>query len=122
MIRLLRVYTAVEKPMKGYTILIDRLWPRGVKKISLKMDEWMKELAPSILLRKWFDHDPKKWLEFRTRYKLELMHKIEGIMKIKELEKQHKTIVLLFAAKDLKHNHAIVLKEVIDSYRSFDIL
>jgi uncharacterized protein YeaO (DUF488 family) len=116
MIKLLRAYTATEQTVKGYAILIDRLWPRGINKINLKMDIWMKELAPSILLRKWFDHDPAKWIEFRKKYKLELTEKVEEIVKIKELEHKHKTIVLLFAAKDVKYNHAVVLKEVIDKY------
>jgi uncharacterized protein YeaO (DUF488 family) len=96
----------------GYRILIDRLWPRGMKKENARIDKWLKEVAPSTTLRKWFDHDPEKWDQFRQKYHAEL----SGSAALGELLSyvdKHKTITLLFAAKDQEHNHAIVLLQFI---------
>jgi len=114
MIKLQRVYDFEKSPDKGYSILVDRLWPRGIKKSDLKFDEWIKEIAPSNDLRKWFQHDPEKWKDFRKEYKNELNKNKELIKKIKLLEKEYKSIILLYAAKDMEHNNAIVLKEILD--------
>lgn len=114
MIRIQRVYDFEHDPEKGYAILIDRLWPRGIKKTDLKVSEWMKEIGPSNSLRKWFGHDPANWDEFCEKYREELKEKEDLLMQIKMLEKEHKTIVLLYSAKDEKYNNAVLLKEVLD--------
>jgi uncharacterized protein YeaO (DUF488 family) len=114
MIKLQRIYDFEKHPENGYSVLIDRLWPRGIKKSDLKFDEWMKEVAPSSDLRKWFGHDPDKWKDFKKEYKVELKQHKELIKNIKRLEKEYKTIVLLYAAKDVEHNHALILKEFLD--------
>ncbi len=113
MIRVKRVY---EKPEKDdvFRILVDRLWPRGLKKEEAKIDLWLKEIAPSNELRKWFSHKEERWEEFKKRYKEELTDQKELLQKIKNIEKEHKTITLLFSAKDEKHNNAVVLMEILN--------
>ncbi|WP_374034766.1 DUF488 domain-containing protein [Bdellovibrio bacteriovorus] len=114
MIKIKRVY---EKPSKedGYRVLVDRLWPRGIKKEDLKFSEWPKEICPSTELRKEFGHKPEKFGEFRTEYKKELKS-AEAHDKLAELAEraQDGNVTLLYAARDEKTNHAIVLKEVLD--------
>ncbi len=94
-----------------YKIFVDRLWPRGISKSRANWNEWLKEIAPSSELRKWFAHEAEKWPEFKKRYKTELESRTEELKRIKELEKDHETVVLLYAAKDSLHNNAIVIKE-----------
>ncbi|GAA4452825.1 DUF488 domain-containing protein [Novipirellula rosea] len=114
-IEIARVYDS-PKSAKGYRVLVDRLWPRGVKKEDLKLDDWLKEIAPSDKLRKWFDHDVDKWDEFRERYKKELKANRDLINSLLETaEKQ--SVVLLYAAKDEAHNNAVVLKEFLEQTR-----
>ncbi|WP_442509028.1 DUF488 domain-containing protein [Novipirellula sp. SH528] len=114
-IKLARVYD-LPKSTKGYRVLVDRLWPRGVKKEDLKLDDWLKEIAPSDKLRKWFDHDVDKWDEFRERYKKELEANRNMIASLLETaEKQ--SVMLLYAAKDEEHNNAVVLKEFLEQTR-----
>ena len=113
MIKITRVYDPFE-PEDGKRILIDRLWPRGIKKEDLKMDEWLKEIAPSDKLRKWFSHDPKKYQEFKKRYAKELEDKSEILKRIKS-EARKGTITILFSAKDTEHNNATVLKELLSA-------
>lgn len=96
-------------------VLVDRLWPRGFKRAGANLTAWYKELAPSSTLRKWFDHDPNKWEQFKRNYKQELDQKTEMLMQVKALEKENGSVILLYAAKDITHNNAIVLKEVLDS-------
>ncbi|MGV8945157.1 MAG: DUF488 domain-containing protein [Lutibacter sp.] len=110
MITIKRIY---EKPQEndGYRILIDKLWPRGLSKEKVNIDLWLKEVAPSNELRKWFSHDPEKWNDFKNKYKLELSNNLENTKRIKEIEKEKKTITLLYSAKDTAHNNAIVLRE-----------
>ncbi len=103
----------------GKRILIDRLWPRGIKKEEAKIDEWLRDIAPSTELRKWFSHDPAKWQEFKKRYKRELQDKAELVSKLKT-EAKKGTITLLFAAKDTEHVNAVVLKEVLDKSPSME--
>ncbi len=112
MVKMKRVY---EPPARedGRRILIDRLWPRGIKKEDAKIDEWIKEIAPSTELRKWFSHDPVKWPEFRRRYRKELEDMSDVVTRLTEKAKIG-TITLLFAAKDTVHVNAAVLKEVIE--------
>lgn len=109
MIRIKRIYDA-PSAHDGKRILVDRLWPRGLKKDESAIDEWMKELAPSDDLRKWFSHDPSKWLEFKKRYKKELEAKSELLGELKGYTR-HGTVTLLYAAKDMEHNNAVALKE-----------
>ncbi|TMU85157.1 DUF488 family protein [Bacillus sp. BHET2] len=100
----------------GHRILIDRVWPRGISKEDAGLDEWMKEITPTPTLRKWFNHEPVKFEEFRQAYKEELYQNKEKQKKLQELKKiaADKRVVLLYGAKDDQHNHAIVLKEVLD--------
>ncbi len=93
----------------GYRVLVDRLWPRGVKKETLALDEWCKDVAPSSELRVWFDHDPAKFSEFRARYRTELIASEASIKLLERAGKQ--TLTLVYAAKDPQINHAVVLQE-----------
>ena len=95
----------------GFRILVDRLWPRGLTKQKAKIDLWLKDIAPSTELRKWFGHDPEKWKEFRKRYQKELKENNEQIEILKE-QKKKGTVTLVYGAKDEEHNEAIVLKEL----------
>jgi uncharacterized protein YeaO (DUF488 family) len=111
MIRIKRIYEEAS-PGDGKRIYVDRLWPRGLKKEHAKMDEWLKEIAPSDSLRKWFAHDPSKYEEFKKRYTRELESKSEVLEKIKK-EGKRGTVTLLFSAKDTEHNNATVLKAIV---------
>lgn len=110
MIKIKRVYDEPEKE-DGYRILVDRLWPRGLSKNKARIDLWLKDIAPSDKLRKWFSHDIEKWLEFQKRYRQELRSKRKLISKIRNIEKENKTITLVFSAKDVSHNNAVVLMD-----------
>ncbi len=112
MIKIKRVY---EKPEKedGTRILVDRIWPRGLSKKSAKVKFWLKDIAPSSDLRKWFGHDPKKWSRFKKRYKKELEEKKGIIKELKQTEKRDKIITLVYGAKDEEHNQARFLKEIL---------
>lgn len=108
-----RVYLEPD-PADGFRILVDRLWPRGLSKERAKVDLWLKEVAPSTELRKWFQHDPAKWTEFQKRYKQELKSKGDQLDIIKE--KLHQgPITLLYGAKDEEHNEAVVLLSMLRS-------
>lgn len=108
MIRTKRVYDQASKE-DGFRILVDRLWPRGMSQDKAKIDLWLKEVAPSDDLRKWFSHDPKKWQEFKKRYENELKDKQELLRKIKQTEKEKGTVTILYSAKDEEHNQAVAL-------------
>ena len=112
MIQTKRVY---EKPDKadGFRILVDRLWPRGLTKERAQVDLWMKEIAPSDELRKWFGHEAEKWAEFEKRYRAELEKKNELFAEVKRLEKEHGRVTLLFGRKDERRNQAVVLARVL---------
>lgn len=112
MITIQRVYDS-EKPGKHYRVLVDRLWPRGISREQAGWDEWLKELSPSDELRKWFNHEPAKWTQFRELYRKELLQKQDELNRLKELEKKYKNLTLLYAAKDEEHNNAVVLKEIL---------
>jgi len=107
-----RVYDKREKN-DGFRILVDRLWPRGLSKEKAKIDLWLKNIAPSNELRKWFSHDSKKWNEFKKGYFNELKNKDKDIELIQNKSKKG-TITLLYGAKDSKFNNAIALKEYIE--------
>lgn len=107
-IKLKRVY---EKPDEkdGYRILVDRLWPRGLTKEKAGVDLWLKNIAPTTQLRKWFAHDPEKWNEFQKKYLKEVKENTEAVSDLKNHLKKG-TVTLLYAAKDEVHNEALVLK------------
>jgi len=112
MIKIKRVY---EKPARedGWRVLVDRLWPRGMKKEAAHLDVWMKDVGPSDALRKWFGHEPEKWSEFQKRYRSELTKKKELLKELKKMAKEHGTLTLLFGAKDEEHNQAVVLADAL---------
>lgn len=95
----------------GARILIDRLWPRGQSKDRLGLTAWVKDIAPSTELRKWFGHDPAKWDEFSTRYRAELDANPAAVAELQALLKKHPNATLLFMAHDVKHCNAVVLAE-----------
>lgn len=99
-------------PRDGTRVLVDRLWPRGVKKAEAHITQWMKEIAPSNELRKWFGHDPERWDEFRRRYKAELAGKTEVVGELRELARQG-PLTLVYSARDEAHNQAVVLREML---------
>lgn len=107
----IKLKRAYEPPASddGTRILIDRLWPRGLKKANAAIDEWMKEIAPSAQLRKWFGHDPERWPEFQRRYKSEIRQHPEQFERLRALA-QHGRITLVFSAHDETHNDAVVLR------------
>lgn len=113
-IRIKRAYREPE-PDDGYRVLIDRLWPRGVKKEQLKLDAWLKELAPSSELRKWFGHEPARWEEFQRRYRSELSSP-EAQTLLTELAERADLgpLTLVYGAKDEEHNDAVVLRELLE--------
>jgi uncharacterized protein YeaO (DUF488 family) len=98
----------------GKRILVERLWPRGLKKDEARIDEWLREVAPSTELRKWFGHDPAKWDEFKERYWKELDKKKDIISKLAK-ERLENKVTFVFAAKDQQHNNAVALKEYIEN-------
>lgn len=114
MIKTKRIYEKYS-PDDGFRILIDRLWPRGVSKSDAKIDLWLKEIAPTDSLRKWFSHDPKKWESFKKKYYKELKENKSLLDVIKNLQKDHKTVTLVFSAKDELHNNAIALQKVLQT-------
>ena len=90
-------------------MLVDGLWPRGVNKETAKIDLWLKEVAPSAELRRWFDHDPKKWGQFKARYFRELKKNSETVTRLAK-QAENRRVTLLFAARDIEHNNAVALK------------
>ncbi len=110
---------AYEPPSRtdGTRVLIDRLWPRGVKKTDVKIDEWMKDIAPSTALRKWFGHDPARWPEFQDRYAAEVHQHPEQLDRLRTLARKG-PLTLVFSAHDEAHNDAVVLQDMILGHRS----
>jgi len=107
-----RVYEEPE-PDDGLRILVDRLWPRGLKKEAAKIDSWMKEIAPSDELRRWFAHKPERWPQFKKRYLQELSGRKDALEDLRKLGKANKRITLLFGAKNQDQNNAVVLYEAL---------
>lgn len=99
----------------GYRILVDRLWPRGIKKENAHVDKWLKEVAPSTELRKWFNHEPEKWETFSAKYKDELKMS-PALDELYAATHDHKTVTLLYGAKDEEHNHAFILKQLAEKH------
>lgn len=112
MIKTKRVYEKTAKE-DGWRVLVDRLWPRGMKKEAAHIDLWMKEVAPSDALRKWFGHEPEKWPEFQKRYRAELAKKQELVAQLKKMAHEHTTLTLVYGAKDEQHNQAVALAELL---------
>ena len=112
--RNLHVKRAYEKPSAedGVRVLVDRLWPRGVKKADAAIDHWFKELSPSTELRKWFAHDPTRWPEFRERFKQELSQRGDQLDQLRALASKG-SVTLVYAARDELHNDAVVLRDVL---------
>lgn len=114
MVKIKRVYETPEES-DGERILVDRIWPRGLTREAARLSRWVKELAPSTELRKWFGHDPARWTEFRARYASELDDStkralIGGLAQ----DARHATVTLVYAARDSEHNNAVLLKETIE--------
>lgn len=110
-----RAYRAARRS-DGTRVLVDALWPRGLSRERLRLDRWCKDVAPSASLRRWFGHDPARWEEFRTRYTEELAERGEELDHLCALSKEG-TLTLVYAAKDEKHNNAVVLRDVIEAGR-----
>jgi len=112
----LKIKRVYDKPAEedGTRILVDRLWPRGLTKQKAKVDVWLKDIAPSTELRKWFAHDPEKWKEFIKKYKKELHENKEQAAVLKEYLRQG-TVTLVYGARDELHNEALVIKELFSS-------
>ena len=98
----------------GCRVLVDRIWPRGLSKEAAKLDAWIKDVAPSSELRKWFGHEPSRWASFKHKYFRELDERGEALAQLLEVCSA-RTLTLLFAAKDCAHNNAVVLKEYLDA-------
>ena len=112
----IRIKRAYEEPDRedGTRILVDRLWPRGLTKEKASVDLWLKDVAPSTELRKWFGHDPGKWEEFRSRYKEELKRNKEPLSLLRQ-ETAKGVVTLVYGAKDEEHNEAVILQELLSA-------
>jgi uncharacterized protein YeaO (DUF488 family) len=110
-IRIKRIYDD-PMPTDGFRVLVDRIWPRGITKREANLDAWLRELAPSTELRKWFGHDPKRWPAFRERYRLELRERASELVTLRHRAERGR-VTLLYGAKDPQFNQAVVLAEVI---------
>ncbi|MGC8559363.1 MAG: DUF488 domain-containing protein [Phycisphaerae bacterium] len=115
-VRIKRVYLPVLLE-DGARILVERLWPRGITKEKAAIDCWLKEIAPSAELRKWFGHDPDKWAQFRRRYREELKANSAAVNTLRQWIRKG-TVTLVYAARDEEHNSAVVLSEFLDSQSS----
>jgi uncharacterized protein YeaO (DUF488 family) len=115
MVHLKRVYEPAARD-DGMRFLVERLWPRGVKKEALRLDAWLKDVAPSTELRQWFGHDPAKWAEFQKRYFAELDAKPETVQPIRQAMRKG-AITFLFSSHDVEHNNALALKTYLSKRR-----
>jgi uncharacterized protein YeaO (DUF488 family) len=114
-VKVKRVYEPAAKG-DGYRVLVDRLWPRGVKREDARLDEWARELAPSTELRRWFGHDPDRYDEFRRRYARELVSRKEELQQLRSRARKG-TVTILFGARDTEHNNATALAELLRGSR-----
>jgi uncharacterized protein YeaO (DUF488 family) len=114
-LRLKRVYEPPDRS-DGRRILVDRLWPRGLSKEKAAVDDWMKEIAPSAALRRWFGHDPEKWPEFQRRYRRELRARDDLVREIAKRAARGR-VTLVYGARDEEHNDAVVLAAVVRARR-----
>jgi uncharacterized protein YeaO (DUF488 family) len=110
----IRLKRAYEPPSAedGVRVLVDRLWPRGLRKSDAAIDRWLKEIAPSTALRRWFGHDPGRWSEFRRRYRTELSGNAALVHELRALARK-RPITLIYAARDERHNEAVVLRDIL---------
>jgi uncharacterized protein YeaO (DUF488 family) len=115
MINIKRVYDPVSSS-DGTRFLVERLWPRGVKKTSLEIDSWLKDVAPSTMLRQWFSHDPVKWNEFRRRYFAELKINPDAWRPIINVA-LHGSVTLIYSSHDTEHNNAVALEEFLNAHQ-----
>jgi uncharacterized protein YeaO (DUF488 family) len=117
--KMIKIKRAYQKPEKedSCRILVDRLWPRGISKENAKLDLWLKDIAPSDELRKWFAHDLERWEKFQDKYKGELKDKAELLNHSSNIEMEKGTVTLIYAAKDEEHNNAVVLRDVLETTR-----
>lgn len=113
MIQLQRVYEQRRNPSGGVRFLVERLWPRGIKKADLQMEDWLPEVGPSTELRKWFAHEPARWDEFKRKYTQELESHPEAWKPILEASR-HGEVTLLYSSRDTEHNNAVALKEYLE--------
>lgn len=111
-IKIKRAYEPAEKA-DGRRFLVDRVWPRGVSRDELEIENWLKEVAPSAELRKWFGHDPQRWNEFRRRYRQELAVKQDALAPLLDAGRRG-TVTLVYGARDEQHNQAVVLKQLLE--------
>ena len=117
MLKIKRIYDSPEKD-DGIRVLVDRIWPRGISKERAHLDLWLKEIAPSDSLRKWFAHDPKRWTAFAAKYHTELTRKKDLLRKLKTLEAENGSVTLLYSAHDELHNQAVALRRFLKSARA----
>ncbi|KAB2940716.1 MAG: DUF488 domain-containing protein [Hyphomicrobium sp.] len=99
-------------PSDGFRVLVDRLWPRGISKERAGLHLWMKTIGPSNELRRWFGHDPKRWMEFQRRYRVELHEHATELHDLRSRARKG-TVTLLFGARDVEHNEAVVLRDIL---------
>ena len=114
--RLKRVYEPASRT-DGFRILVDRVWPRGVSKDEAALGLWLKDVAPSTELRKWFGHKPERWKSFAEKYRAELDRNADAVDRLMEQAREHRTVTLLFGAKDETHNQAVVLRDYLRERR-----
>lgn len=114
-IKIERIYE--HQPTPGYRVLVDRLWPRGISKITAQLDDWAKEIAPSKELRTWFNHDPEKFAKFSDRYITELTEneKTSDFISLVSEHLKNQNVIFLYGAKDVEHNQAVVLKRFVEN-------
>jgi len=110
MIKIRRIYDQAE-PGEGYRVLVDRLWPRGISKEKAGWDEWMRDVAPGNELRKWYGHDPSRWETFKERYRQELGNRHDLLLRLRDLERAHGTLTLLYSSTEQNINNAVALRE-----------
>jgi uncharacterized protein YeaO (DUF488 family) len=111
MIKLKRAYEKASR-QDGFRVLVDRLWPRGLRKEEAHIDLWLKEAAPSTELRQWFGHEPARWKEFQTRYRRELKGRKDALKLLRDKSREG-TVTLVYAARDEEHNGALVLRKLL---------
>jgi uncharacterized protein YeaO (DUF488 family) len=116
MLKIKRIYDLPKKD-DGFRVLVDRIWPRGVSKERAHLDLWLKEIAPSDALRKWFAHDPKRWDGFTAKYHKELSHNSQQVQLIKKLEADHDSVTLLYSSRDQLHNQVVALLQFLKGTR-----
>ena len=112
MIRTKRIYDPATRT-DGCRVLVDRIWPRGVSKQRAQISDWVKAVAPSTALRRWFGHDPKKWMEFVRRYRRELRQTPSALSRLRALVRTQRVVTLVYAARDEHHNNAVVLRQLL---------